>query len=237
MNCLGESYWLHGLYAEALELQQTTVDRMKAVIDASHPDYADLFCALDILGVILGAWRRPSESLELHKKVLEARRARLGDVHVDTPTTKSYLAMALLDLGPVKEAEAHINKAGKRSLSETHLGVLMGRGELARIYSRQHRNGEAESLCREKLGLMEQSRGISHPDCVYFLLKLAQLYILKADYASATGYAELGLERAGMWLTMAHPMSAELKRIDPNSSASDVASLTPAAYHAPALTR
>lgn len=65
--------------------------------------------------------------------------------------------------------------AARRSLGEDYLGVLVGIGELARVYGRTNRFAEAEGLVHEVIQRMEntEARGPGHPDTVYAYFKLA----------------------------------------------------------------
>jgi hypothetical protein len=101
--------------------------------------------------------------------------------------------------------------AGKRSLTEDHLGVLMGCGELARVYARQHRFEEAEKLCLNTIQKLEKSRGHEHPDCVYALWKLGQLYELEGKIVKAADVCEIALQRASIRLTKQHPLYKKIE--------------------------
>ncbi|OJD12583.1 hypothetical protein AJ78_06844 [Emergomyces pasteurianus Ep9510] len=141
----------------------------------------------------LGSWQRYEQSKALHERVLNAGKQILGEAHPETLTTMSNLAMALLDLEQKEQARQmihHVYKtrkqnlelggleegenmlvggiaAGKRSLGDEHLGVLMGCGGLARIYTRQGRLDEAEELTRGTLQRVKESRGSEHYDYIY----------------------------------------------------------------------
>ena len=86
----------------------------------------------------------------------------------------------------------------------------MGRGVLAQIYARTDRLDQAEELTLETIKKMETSRGKAHPDCVYGLWKLAQLYVLKGLHEEARQICELGLQRADMRITRRHPLAKQL---------------------------
>lgn len=71
--------------------------------------------------------------------------------------------------------------AAKRSLGENHLVVLKGEGELARVYARQGRLDKSLHLSERLIQLLEESHGLGHPDTVYELFKLAQLYKIRSE--------------------------------------------------------
>lgn len=123
-------------------------------------------------------------------------------------------------------------EAGIRSLKKDHLGVLMGRGELARVYARGGRLDEAERLTLETLKMVEASRGVAHPDCVFCLLKLAQLHIRKRNWTAAIETCRLAVERARMRITSSHPLAKELEHMlvvlqNPLCSDSELQALVP----------
>lgn len=81
------------------------------------------------------------------------------------------------------------------------------------MYARGGRLGEAERLTLETLSMVETSRGVAHPDCVFGLLKLAQLYIRKRSWTTAIKTCRLALERARMRITSSHPLAKELEHM------------------------
>jgi hypothetical protein len=83
---------------------------------------------------------------------------------------------------------------GKRSLSENHLGVLMGYDELARVYARQGRFEEAKNLTLDMIRRLEESRGREHPDTVYALWKLSQIMKRWRRLRKVSGHARLLLK-------------------------------------------
>jgi hypothetical protein len=82
----------------------------------------------------------------------------------------------------------------------------MGRGELACVYARQGRLEGAEKVTVETIKLVETRRGIAHPDCVFGMWKLAQLFALRSNRAKATEVCQMALERADMRITRIHPL-------------------------------
>lgn len=137
MDHLGRSYWLHGLHREALELQQTTTERMKSVIGPTHALYLQALAAMDNLGVTLSAWRRYADSAAVHREVLEARMTTLGETHTDTLATKANLAMALLDIGRLKEARENMEvvyEERQRQLGKEHPWTLWALCYLAKVW-------------------------------------------------------------------------------------------------------
>lgn len=97
-------------------------------------------------------------------KVYEARKFKLGEEHPWTLWALCNLSKINTELGLLQEAENMLVDgiaAGKRNLSDSHLGVLMGCGELARVYTRQGRFDEAEKLHWIQYGSLKTLVGAS----------------------------------------------------------------------------
>jgi len=232
MDNLGVTLGAWHRYDESLEVHREVLEGRKSILGEMHLDTlttkANFAMALLDLGHL--------EEARLHMTIVyEERQRQLGKEHPWTLWALCYLAKVYIEAGDLTAAEDMLVwgiEAGVRSLTETHLGVLMGRGELARVYARQGKLDEAEKLSLETVKHMETYRGIAHPDCVYGLKKLTQLYVLKQDRVRAIKTCRLGLERADMRITRTHPMGKELERMlvvleNPLSSASDLAGLIP----------
>ncbi|KEZ43802.1 hypothetical protein SAPIO_CDS3953 [Scedosporium apiospermum] len=162
-------------YEESLKVHREVLEARKNTLGETHLDTlttkANFAMALLDLGHV-------DEARRHMKDVYEERQRQLGKEHPWTLWALCYLAKVYIENGELNAAEDILIwgiAAGVRSLTETHLGVLMGRGELGRVYARQGRLDEAEKLTLETMNLIEKSRGIAHPDCVYVLLKLVQL--------------------------------------------------------------
>lgn len=172
-------------------------------------------------------------------EVYEERQRQLGREHPWTLWALCYLAKVKIELGDLEETEKMLVwgiEAGKRSLnSDDHLGVLMGQGELARVWARQGRLEEAVQLTLETTTKQESSRGDAHPDCVYGALKLAQVYLIKGDRDKALDTCRSGLMKADKRITREHPMGQDLEEMlkvleDPSSSLSNFERILPDHY-------
>ena len=114
------------------------------------------------------------EAHEIMIQAYEERRWQLGKKHPCSLWALCNLAKTKVRLGLVKDAEDMLVgriAAAKRSVSENHLGVLMGCGELARVHLLQGQFEEAEKLCLDTVRRLEKWRGKEHPDCIYALWK------------------------------------------------------------------
>lgn len=219
-------------FEESLCVHREVLEIRSQILGKTHLDTlatkSNLAMALLDLGKI--------EEAEAHMQdVYEKRRRQLGREHPWTLWALCYLAKVYIASGRLKKAEQMLIwgiEAGIRSLKKDHLGVLMGRGELARVYARGGRLDEAERLTLETLKMVEASRGVAHPDCVFCLLKLAQLYIRKRNWTTAIETCKLALERARMRITSSHPLAKELEHMldvlqNPLCSESELQELVP----------
>ncbi|KAK3331187.1 hypothetical protein B0H66DRAFT_613321 [Apodospora peruviana] len=242
MDQLGRSYWLHGQYREALELQQTTTERMRETLGAQHPQTLAALDNLGVTLGAWRRFDESLEVHQEVLTARLSMEETFGSLHLETLTTKANITMAQLDLGQLDKAKSVMTEVfherqkqlGKEHpwalwalcylakiyiemksyhLSDDHLGVLMGRGYLAKIYARTGRLAQAEKLTLETLRKVETARGIAHPDCVYGLWKLALLYERMGQYGKAIEACELGLRRADMRITRKHPMGKDLEEL------------------------
>lgn len=182
------------------------------------PKHLDTLATMNNLAMALLDLGRMDEAKSIMLEVHEQRQKQLGREHPWTLWALCNLEKINIELGHefLGEAEAMLTwgvVAGERSLSKDHLGVLMGRGHLARVYARQGHLDKAEELSRDTIHRVEKSRGAAHPDCVYGLWKLAQLYELKGGIGRAIGTCETALERIDMRLTKAHPMNETIETL------------------------
>lgn len=219
-------------FEQSMSVHREVLEIRSQILGNTHLDTlatkSNLAMALLDLGKI--------EEAEAHmQEVYEQRRRQLGREHPWTLWALCYLAKVYIASGHLKKAEQMLNwgiEAGIRSLKKDHLGVLMGRGELARVYARDGRLDEAERLTLETLRMVEASRGVAHPDCVFCLLKLAQLYIRKRKWTAAIETCQLALERARMRITSSHPLAKDLEHMldvlqNPLCSDSELQALVP----------
>jgi hypothetical protein len=87
----------------------------------------------------------------------------------------------------------------------------MGCGALARVYARQGRYDEAEELTLDTIRRFENSRGHEHPDSVYAMWKLVQLYELQNKIEEAVQACEVALERVNLRMTKQHPFGKKIE--------------------------
>ena len=146
-------------------------------------------------------------------RVYDERKVKLGKEHPWTLWALCNLAKVHTELKHFQIAEDMLIpgiEAAKRSLSDDHLGVLMGEGELARVLARQGRLEKAERLTRDLIKHLERSRGLSHPDTIYSLSKMAQLDEQMNEVDKAIEMCQIAAERIDDKLTMQHPLAQKV---------------------------
>lgn len=226
------------------ESMQIHSEVLKARVKLLGRTHLDTLTTKAHLAMALLDLKYPEKAKAHMTEVYKERQRQLGREHPWTLWALCYLAKAKIELGELEETEKMLIwgiEAGKRSLnSDDHLGVLMGQGELARVYTRQGRLEEAVRLTLETTSKQETSRGDAHPDCVYGALKLTQVYIVKGEREKALATCKSGLVKADKKLTRKHPMGQDLEGMlkileDPSSSLSDLSKFLPA-YYAEMLT-
>lgn len=210
-----EAFWIH---EHVLDVREKTLgeNHLNTLETKGH-----LAMALMDLG-------RLDEAKAAMGTVHAQRKQQLGKEHPWTLWALCYLAKIHIEMGLLHEAEEMLTwgcEAGERSLSKDHLGVLMGRGELARVYARQGRLEAAERLGSETGQLVKASRGTAHPDNVYTLFKMAQLYEKMDDRRKAVQNCQLALECADMRITRDHPLGKRIEALLQNLQAADESSL------------
>lgn len=68
---------------------------------------------MDNIGVTYGSWQRYAGSRDMHGRVLTVRTKTLGRTHLHTLETMNNLAMALTDLGQLKQASELMDEGYK----------------------------------------------------------------------------------------------------------------------------
>jgi ATP/maltotriose-dependent transcriptional regulator MalT len=133
----------------------------------------------------------------------------MGKEHPYTLLALCYLSKIYIEQGELHKAETTLVEgiaAGRRSLGENHLGVLVGCGELARTFARQGRLEEAERLSLETISKVKISRGDEHPDYAYGMWKLGELWEKKEEQVKAINAYRVALTATERRLTKEHPL-------------------------------
>jgi tetratricopeptide (TPR) repeat protein len=211
LDHLGIIYGAWQQYDECLRTHERVLAIRQLELGDEHLDTIE---SKNNYAVALLDLERLDEAKTLMIKVHEQRQRLLGKEHPWTLWSYLHLARINIEMKCYVEAEEMIIwglQAGERSLEKEHIGVLAGRGWLARVYTRTGRVKEAEILTLNVIKGVERSRGPAHPDTVFALYKLAQLYEIKGEKEKVLEACEKALERVDQRLTREHPMSRQIE--------------------------
>ncbi|KAJ4387685.1 hypothetical protein N0V93_008283 [Gnomoniopsis smithogilvyi] len=223
MDNLGVTLGSWRRYEESLDIHEEVLRSRERLLGHAHQDTLTTKSNLAMALLDLG---RVDEAQSYMLEVYHHGRQQLGKEPPWTLWSICYLAKVYIEARHLKEAQDMLEwgvEAGARSLTKNHL-------ELARVYVRQGKLEQAEVLAAETVKLVEESRGVSHPDCIYGLWRLASLYLLRDKRTRALETAQLALGRVDMRITRAHPLGEDVEKMcrilaDPSSPADQIESL------------
>ncbi|WP_371598306.1 tetratricopeptide repeat protein [Streptomyces sp. NBC_00564] len=165
-----------GLYEQALEYDQRTVQQSHEI---HGPDHPDTLTTRSNLAVSYRDAGRTREALELGEQVLAERERLLGPDHPDTLTARGNLAGAYGDAGRTREAlelDEQVLADSERLLGPDHPDTLTARNNLAVSYGDAGRTREALELDEQVLADRERILGPDHPDTLSARNNLAISY-------------------------------------------------------------
>ncbi|KAF8860797.1 hypothetical protein BDZ45DRAFT_740937 [Acephala macrosclerotiorum] len=157
-------------------------------------------------------------------EVLQQRRQLLGEEHPWTLWAVCSYCKVIIELGKLEEAKLLLDKgipAAERGLGKEHPGVLMGRGELSKVYSRQGALAEgktrqdlyeqAERVATETIAQLRKASGEEHPDTVFATWKLSKLYARQQKWSEAVEACVEALRKGDVKLKMTYPLCAKIE--------------------------
>ncbi|KAM6493175.1 hypothetical protein JOM56_011309 [Amanita muscaria] len=156
-------------HVQAISENMTNFKVQNQYFDDEHIQLAFLFTRI-------GIW---DEAEKLETRVLEARKAKLGNDHPDTISSMNNLANTYRDQGRWDEAEkleTHVLEARKAKLGNDHPDTLGSMNNLASTYRNQGRWDEAEKLETHVLEARKAKLGNDHPDTLGSMNNLAITY-------------------------------------------------------------
>ena len=136
----------------------------------------DVAVQLHRVYIATGRWNVVEELLEL---ALDARRALLGNEHLDTVWIMAQLVYTYNEQGRWKEAEElglQVLEVRRRVLGEDHPQTLTSTSNLAGTYRQQRRCNEAEELHLQVVEARRRVLGDEHPDTLMSMHNLAHTY-------------------------------------------------------------
>lgn len=129
-----------------------------------------------------GRWE---EAERLEVQVVETRKTKLGEDHVDTLTGMANLAATYRNQGRWKEAErlfVQVMETRKTKLSEDHVDTLESMANLASIYCLQGRFDAARKLGVQVTETYKQLLGPKHPNTLVSMGNLASICSKQAHF-------------------------------------------------------
>ncbi|MEU0844328.1 tetratricopeptide repeat protein [Streptomyces sp. NPDC005962] len=173
---VSSSFTAAGLYNQAVEYDQRTVQRSIHIHGSDHPSTLD---ARHNLAISYSDAGRGQEALDLRERVLADRERLLGSDHPNTVAARSSLAVSYSNAGRVQEAldlRERVLADRERLLGSDHPSTLDARHNLAISYSDAGRVQEALDLCERGLADSERLLGSDHPDTLTARHNLAISY-------------------------------------------------------------
>jgi tetratricopeptide (TPR) repeat protein len=207
---IGNAYLDMGLYPQALEQMERTVEIRRHALGDEHPDTLQSMNNLSVLYLDQGEAARAEPLLA---RLLEVRRRVLGEENPDTLTSMNNLAAAYRLEGKYTQAEPLLVKAlaiKRRVLGEVHHSTAAAWNGLAALYRQEGKLAEAEPL---QLKAVEVWRGVSGdegPATLTSMSGLAALYQAQKRYAEAEGVWTKVLEVERRTLGAKHPNTLDV---------------------------
>jgi tetratricopeptide (TPR) repeat protein len=205
MYVMGVVYHNLGLYAQALLLEQRSMEIRKRVLG---PENEDTLRSMYQVAWDVERQGHYAEAEKLERETLEVQRRVLGPEHPDTLRTMSTLGEFLFEDGHDAEAEA-LQRAAldgrRRVLGPEHAETISSMGDLGLVLDFEGKYAEAEKLHREVLEIHRRTLGPEHPQTLRSVNDLANVLDDEGQYAEAEKLDREALEVRRRVLGPEHP--------------------------------
>ncbi len=184
---IGNAYLDLGLYPQALEQLERTVEIRRGTLGEDHVDTLQSMNNLSVLYLQQGDAPRAEP---LFARILEVRRRLLGEEHPDTLISMNNLAAAYRIEGKYAQAEPLLVRAlavKRRVLGEIHHSTATAWNNLATLYRLEGKLAEAEPLQIKAVEVWRAVSGDEGPETLSSMSGLAALYQARKRYAEAEG--------------------------------------------------
>jgi serine/threonine protein kinase/tetratricopeptide (TPR) repeat protein len=174
-----------GQYADALRLDEETLDQMKVALGPDDPE--TLRCMMGLANSY-EAFSRHTEAHELCERTLVLMTSKLGLDDYDTLICMNNLANSYHHLGRHPEAlqlRERTLAAMKAALGPGHPDTLMAMDNLASSYAALDRRTEALELSKETVALKSARLGPDHPETLFSMNNLAVEYAADGHHDDA----------------------------------------------------
>ena len=185
MATMGDVYRSIGLYEQAVDLLQQSLEIRERELDSEH---IDVGASLHLLGFAYGQQGRFAESESLLLRAIAIREKALGSNAVDVANSVGTLGGDYIEQGRFDEAEPMLLRAlaiRERALGPENPDVALSLSNLGALYWRMGDIGKAEPYLRQALVIREKTLGPDHPDVADGFNNMGVVYWTQGDYEQA----------------------------------------------------
>jgi Tetratricopeptide repeat/Domain of unknown function (DUF4062)/NB-ARC domain len=210
-----------GRHAEARELDEDTLTRVRRVLGEDDPD--TLASATNLANDLRKVGEHQA-ARELEEDTLARSRRVLGEDHPDTLTSASNVAIDLTNLGEhqaARELEEDTLARSRRVLGEDHPGTLASAGNLADYLRNLGEHQAARELAEDTLARRRRVLGEDHPETLRSANNLAVDLRDLGEHQAARELDEDTLARRRRVLGEDHPQTL----LSANNLAADLRAL------------
>jgi len=182
---IGQTYLDLGLYPEAREQFEKSLELRRRVLGARHPETLQ---AVSSLGTILLKQGKFPEAEALLRPNLDMQRRVLGSAHPNTLATMNNLGIVYTDEAKYADAEALESEAfetRRRLLGPENALTLSSMTSLANVYEEDGKFNQAEPLDVQALEIERRVLGPEHPRTLGVMNSLANVYYDQGRFAEA----------------------------------------------------
>lgn len=209
MSSIGRSYLGLGLYEEASDTLQTTLDLRLRVHGEEHLDVAE---SLDELAGLRIAKADFESAEELYRRGLALRQRLLGPVHQSVAESLNNLGQTLYSAGDLEAAEPFLRQAleMKQGLPNADRPSLAnGLNNLAGLLIARGEYAEAEDLFQQALELRRQSFGTQHPSVAESFNNLGLVFYRQQMFVESEAHLRQALDLRRQLFGDEHPVVAK----------------------------
>jgi serine/threonine protein kinase len=174
---IGNTYRDLGLYDQAQQQMELSLDLQHRVLGDAHPD--TLSTMNDLADLYLEYQGKPAKAEPMLTKILETRRRVLGEEHPDTLTSLSNLGAFYRYQGDDEQAHSLFAKlldTRRRLLGEEDPQTLTTMYDLAWVLRHQSKYVESELLYSKVVQIRRRVLGEEHPDTLSSMNNLSLVY-------------------------------------------------------------
>lgn len=206
-GALAMNYERLGRYQEAERLFQQAQACLEKAYGKEHPRTAQNLHNMSILYYVLN---RDDEGLDCIQQALAIREKLLGEEHNLTATSLLLVGAFYREQGKDAEVEEICKKSlaiSQKGDGPKHYSASM-MGNLADVYIKQNKYGEAEQLTLEAVAIQERELGVDHPEIASLFGTLALIYEHYGLHKKAEQYVRQALAIDEKALGTGHPTLA-----------------------------